>query len=115
MHDAIAVLSGSLGMTIAIVHGYLGETKVVRPLTNLPPSSKRVLHAVMFLSAVYWFLGGAALALSPFAGSGGRWLTALIVAMVYLTAALANLWATRGRHFGWILLSVAGALALFSV
>ncbi|MCF8467910.1 MAG: hypothetical protein K9G33_10950 [Sneathiella sp.] len=108
MKDACLVIAGSLGMMIAIVHGYLGEMKVVRPIEGSPASAKRILQAIMFLSAVYWFVGSAFLVASPFYfDASGRLLTAILVGAIYLTAAIANYWATRGKHFGWILLVIA--------
>lgn len=106
MKDLFLVAAGCLGMVIAVVHGYLGDTKVVRPIENVPRSSKRVMRAIMFLSAVYWFAAGAVLAASPFyLGAEGRIAAALIAGAIFLSGAIANFWATRGRHFGWVLLA----------
>jgi hypothetical protein len=115
MNEALVVAAGGLGMLIAVAHGYLGETKVVRPIKDAPASSKRVLQAIMFLSAVYWFVAGAALAASPLLTIGERRLAIIVAGTIYLTAAAANLWATRGRHFGWMLLSIAGVLAFLGM
>jgi len=112
MSTNLIVTSGYLGMFVAIVHGYLGETYVVRPVDGIPLASKRVLHAIMFLSAVYWFAGAAVLAISPLVlTSGEQQLAALIVGAMYLSGAIGNFWAMRGRHIGWILLICAAALA----
>ncbi len=111
MNDALGVMAGVLGMLCAIAHGYLGETKVVRPVQNIPASAKRVLQAIMFLSAVYWFVAGAAAAASPFLTAHDRRLALFIAGAIYFSSAAANFWATRGRHFGWVALSAAAALA----
>ena len=66
MKDGFLVIAGCLGMGIAILHGYLGETKVVRPIQGSSPSAKRIMQAIFFLSAVYWFAGGVILVVSPF-------------------------------------------------
>ncbi|MEM7706423.1 MAG: hypothetical protein AAF358_12760 [Pseudomonadota bacterium] len=72
-----------------------------------------MLQAVMLISAVYWFAAGVLLLLTP---SGfldaDRLLVAYAVAFIYVIGSLGNLWATRGRHFGWALLAIAGALAV---
>jgi len=108
----LIVISGYLGMVVAVVHGYLGETKVVRQVDGIPLASKRVLQAIMFLSAVYWFAGGLVLAGSPlYLTSGGQRLAALIVGAMFLSGAIGNFWAMRGRHIGWVLLMCATALA----
>ncbi len=106
MKDIFLVMAGCLGMVIAILHGYIGEMKVVRPIQGSPASAKRVLHALMFLSAVYWFVGGAILAAGPFyLDANARYVAAMMVGALYLSGAIANLWATRGRHFGWAMLA----------
>ena len=66
METALIVSAGCLGMVIAVIHGFIGETKVVRAAKGLAASQFRVLQAIMFLSAVYWFIGGAVLAVGPF-------------------------------------------------
>ena len=112
MSSASIVVAGCLGMCIALIHGYLGETKVVRIVQGTPATPKRVLHAIMFLSAVYWFVGGAVLASGPlYLTAHEQGVAALIIGTMYLTGALGNLWATRGRHVGWVLLTCAVALA----
>lgn len=112
MSGIILVIAGCLGMAVAVVHGYLGETRVVRPARHASGGAKRVMQAVMFLSALYWFAGGAALAAAPFVmeADARRWAVAIVVA-AYLTGAAGNFWATRGRHFGWGALSVTAAIA----
>ena len=112
MKDILLATSGILAMIISVVHGYLGETKVVQPVTGLPASAKRILQAIMFLSALYWFIGGALLAVAPFTFSAdGRLIAGWGVGAVFASGVIANFWATRGRHFGWMLLAVATALA----
>lgn len=114
MKDLMLFSAGGLGMVIAVVHGYLGETKVVRPVQGTTDSAKRVLQAIMFLSAVYWFIAGLVLAAAPvYFEDGLRAVIAYIVAAVFASGALGNFWATRGTHFGWALLAAACLLAIF--
>jgi hypothetical protein len=42
-----------------------------------------------------------------------RLATALLVGSSYLYGALANLWATRGRHPGWVLYAAALVLIVY--
>ncbi|MEM8755479.1 MAG: hypothetical protein AAGF90_21135 [Pseudomonadota bacterium] len=112
MPEFLIGAAGALGMAIAVVHGYLGDTLVVRQAASGPETAFRVMRAIMFLSAVYWFVAGAALMaaslLAPpqiaswMAWGGGA---------LFLSGAVGNLWATRGGHFGWALLAVATLLA----
>jgi hypothetical protein len=111
MKEALGMIAGGLGMLCAVLHGYLGERTVIHPVKDIPSSSRRVLQAIMFLSAVYWFAAGAILAASPFLTAHDRKLALFIAVAIYGSAAAANFWAMRGRHFGWLMLSAATALA----
>jgi hypothetical protein len=112
MSNILLITAGSLGLLIALVHGYLGETKVVGPVQEIPASAKRILQAIMFLSAVYWFLGAALLVASPFLLTQEQQaIAAIAVGALFLSGAIGNFWATRGKHFGWMLLTLATVLA----
>jgi len=111
--DIFLYTAGGLTMLIAVIHGYLGATKIVKPSTAPNASAKRILHAIMFLSAVYWFVAGAVLAAAPhlFSGEVRQWTVYACAAMLGL-GALGNIWGMRGRHFGGYLLALVTALAL---
>ena len=112
MSANLIVIAGCLGMLVAVVHGYLGATKVVALVNDIPANAKRVLHAIMFLSALYWFVGGMLLAAGPlYLTTAEHRIAALIVGALYLSGAVGNFWAMRGRHFGWMLLMCSVALA----
>jgi len=113
MANLFLYIAGALTLAIAIIHGYLGATKVVGPSTAPNPSTKRILHAIMFLSAVYWFFGGLVLLATPvlFEGVGRQGATYVVTAML-ISGALGNMWATRGKHFGGYFLLVVSGLAI---
>lgn len=116
MQDWFLYGAGALGVIVSFVHGYLGEVQVVRPSQAPSPSAKRVMQAIMFLSAVYWFAASVLLLITPaFISEGLRPFIVWGVAAVYASGSLANLWATRARHFGWVLLAVAVGLALAGI
>ncbi len=109
--DTLLVAGGSLGIFVSFVHGFIGETKVARLATHPQISSKRVIHALIFLSAVYWFLGGTLIVAAPFLlDKSATLLSAIIVCTMYGTGAAGNFWATKGNHIGWVLLAIATAL-----
>lgn len=113
MKDVFLYSAGSLGVMISLAHGYLGEVKVVRQAQTPTRQAKRILHAIMFLSAVYWFAASVLLLVTPsLVSDEGRPVLVWGVAVVFVTASLANLWATRGRHFGWIVLAIATGLTV---
>lgn len=113
MNDVFLIIAGISGMLIALAHGYIGETKILRPAAHIPPIHRRVLRAVFQLSTLYWFVGGAVLVMLPFhADPISRTLAVGVVGFLYATGAAANFWATRGRHFGWPLLAATTVLAI---
>ena len=113
MTNIFLYLAGGLTVFIAIVHGYLGATQVVGPSTAPTPEAKRILHAIMFLSAVYCFVGGALLLATPFLFEGGlRQGVVYTVAAMLLTGAMGNMWSTRAKHFGGYFLLVVSGLAI---
>jgi hypothetical protein len=70
--------------------------------------SPRIVPGLLQFSTFNWFLGGLALiAAAIWFEQGARLATGLLVGSSYLYGALGNLWATRGRHFGWMLYAVA--------
>jgi hypothetical protein len=69
----------------------------------------------MLLTAIYWIAAGAIVAAGPLLADHDQRIALYVAAIIYGTAAAANFWASRGRHFGWVLLSLAAALALFAI
>ncbi|MFA3918843.1 hypothetical protein [Ruegeria hyattellae] len=113
MSDTILIVAGLGGAIIALVHGYLGQTIVIPSFSGGSPSMRRVNHAVFQLSTLYWFAGGIALIYAAvFIDQGERTIIVAMVSFLYITGAVGNLWATRGRHPGWILLTVVTGLAI---
>lgn len=115
MADLALYMSGGLTLLVAITHGWLGAVKVVEPV-KAAPAPKRILHALMFLSAVYWFAAGLLLLATPryFTGDVRTWVVIGCVVMLG-SGGIGNIWAMRGRHFGGYALLVISALALVGV
>jgi len=112
LSDICLVAAGIGGMAIALVHAYLGQKLILGRITGLSKTAWRLNAVVYQVSSLYWFSGGLALSLAPFYfDAPGRFAVSVIVALVYIWGAVANFWATRGRHFGWILLAVVAVLA----
>ncbi len=113
MQDALFGFAGGLGVAAALIHGWLGDSRIVAPLAAAAPGFRfRTLRAVWFLSALYWFAPGALLLAAPFALDApvARAL-ALAAAFAYAAGAAANAWAFRLRHFGAAILGLAAALS----
>jgi hypothetical protein len=113
MSDLLVQSAGILGIAAACVHGYLGETKLFASARIEPSRARLLLRVVWHCSVVAWLAMGALLILVPTMGSEQA-RTAIIYAStaVYAAGAIGNAWVSRGRHFGWALLSVVIGLAL---
>jgi hypothetical protein len=114
MTDAFLLIAGAGGILISILHGAIGYQRILSRIEGLPEYVRRVNSTVFQLSTFYWFSGGVSLLLTPsmFAGPQ-REIVALACAGMYAIGAVGNFWATRGRHFGWLMLAVVSILAVF--
>jgi hypothetical protein len=77
---------------------------------------RRMVPLALHFSTIVWFLGGLALiAAALWFDRDARLATGLFVGSTYLFGALGNLWGTRGRHPGWMLMAAALILIAFAV
>ncbi len=121
--DAALGLAGVIGSGVAVVHGILVQRLMVKPFEPLlladkrmTASVRRIVPGLLHFSTFNWFLGGLALvAAAIWFEQDARLATGLLVGSSYLYGALGNLWATRGRHVGWMLYAVALVLIAFGV
>jgi hypothetical protein len=121
--SACLVLAGLVGGGTAIVHGVLIQRLVVKPYGTFlataprtPAAIKRIMPLLVHFSTIAWLLGGLALiAAAGWFGPQARLATGLCIGGLYLLGALGNLWGTRGRHPGWMLMTAALALIAVGV
>jgi hypothetical protein len=112
-HDIALLSAGVVGSLVAVVHGGLTQRLMVRPMLALPAGQlsrpvRRLVAALLQFSTFNWFLGGLALIAVAFAsGRDVKLAIGLLVGSSYLFGAAGNLWATRGRHPGWVLYGIA--------
>jgi hypothetical protein len=112
-HNTALATAGAIGSAIALVHGALTQRYMVEPLTAsgrepLPGRIRRIVPALLHFSTFTWFVGGLVLLAAAFVlEPQARLVASLLVASSYLYGAAGNLWATRGRHPGWALYTVA--------
>ncbi len=113
MRDLLLQSAGVLAIAVSLIHGVLSETKVFAHITIEPPRFRTLVHVVWQAGTVAWICGGVLLLAAPSMSSepARRWIV-VVVAVMYATAVVANAWATRGRHFGWMLFSLVVALAV---
>ena len=121
--DAALAMAGVLGSGVAVFHGILVQRLMVRPFEESFLAGKRIAAPIrrlvpllLHFSTISWFIGGLALiAAAIWFEQDTRLATGLFVGTLYLFGALGNLWATRGRHPGWMLMAVALILIVFGV
>ncbi|KPV56702.1 hypothetical protein QJ48_26350 [Paenibacillus sp. A3] len=119
--DAALVMAGLIGSGVAVIHGSLTQRLMIRPLTKSALADeltlvKKLVPSLLQFSTFNWFLGGLALIASAlWFEKDVRLAISLLVGSSYLYGALVNLWATRGRHPGWMLYTVALGLIAFGV
>ena len=113
MRDLLLQCAGVGAIIVALIHGLLGETKVFPRATIEPPRLRTLIRLVWQASTVAWIGGGVLLIATPWMNSepARHWIV-ITMACVFGFSALANAWATRGRHFGWMALSAVVVMAV---
>jgi len=113
MKDVLVQAAGLLGIAAALVHGYLGETRLFATARIEPARARLLLRLVWHCSVVAWAVMGALLILVPTLGSNEARIAIIAAStVVYGAGVIGNAWASRARHFGWVLLSVVIGLAV---
>jgi undecaprenyl pyrophosphate phosphatase UppP len=113
MRDLLLQCAGILAIVVAFIHGILGETKVFARARIEPERLRTLIRLVWQASTVAWIGCGVLLVATPWMDSvpARRWIVITMVC-VFGFSAIANAWATRGRHFGWMALSAVVAMAV---
>lgn len=121
LQDTALALAGFIGASVAIVHGVLTERLMAAPLRTLAEprlsgTIRRIAPVLLQFSTFNWFLGGLALlAAAIWLGTEAKLAVGLLVGSSYLFGAVGNLWATRGRHPGWVLYALALGLIAYGL
>src|SRR5215475_10548793 len=105
MSDLLLQCAGIVAIIAAFIHGVLGETKVFARARIEPERLRTLIRWVWQTSSVAWAGGGVLLIAAPWMASepARHWII-VTLACVFGFVALANAWATRGRHFGWMVM-----------
>jgi hypothetical protein len=113
MRDLLLQCSGLVAIVVTLIHAVLGETKVFVRASIEPGWARRLIWAVWQAGTVAWIGGGVLLTAAPsMASEPARHWIVTTFALVFASAALANAWATRGKHFGWMAMSAVVVLAV---
>jgi hypothetical protein len=113
MRDLLLQCAGVAAIVAAIIHGVIGETKVFPRVTIEPLRLRSLFRLVWQASTVAWIGCGVLLIAAPLMASepARHWIV-VTLACVFAFGALGNAWATRGRHFGWMVFSAVVAMAV---
>lgn len=113
-------ISGVAAIFVSLGHSILSEKKLIGPLLAEAgdtgvlrhASTRRVLRGVFHLPSVAWSFMGL---MTIYLAQQGTMNIALLYFFVpvYIISGLANLFATRVIHPGWILLFIAAAALAF--
>jgi uncharacterized oligopeptide transporter (OPT) family protein len=119
--DVTLALAGIIGSGVAVVHGVLTQRLVVQPFqelakTRLAAGTRRLVPGLLHFTTFNWFIGGLVLLVAAYSfDQEARLATGLLVGSSYLFGAVGNLWATRGRHPGWVLYTIALILIAYGI
>jgi hypothetical protein len=116
MRDLAVQLAGILAVAAAVLHGVLGETRVFARARIEPEWVRRLIRMVWLWGTIACVSLAILLIAAPRLGSDAA--RNCIIATSIVTfgfGAIGNAWATRGRHFGWIVLIAVVALAAFGL
>src|ERR1700722_14151233 len=113
MRDLLLYASGILGLAAAALHCVLGETRVFARVRIEPERLRTLIRLVWHCSVVAHVRAAGWLIAAPCMGSQAAryWIVGAAV-VVFGFAAIANAWATRGRCFGWAVLTAVVGLAI---
>jgi hypothetical protein len=120
-HSLALIIAGLIGSGTALVHGYLTQLHLVPPRPEYgqrkgSPSARRLIAALLHFSTFNWFVGGLFLVFAAGADSREvRIAVGALVASSYLYGAIGNLWATRGRHPGWVVYGICVMLIVYGL
>lgn len=104
--------AGVLAFVAAVIHGTLAETKVFPGLRIEPERTRLLLRLVWQSSTIAWMSLAVLLVAAPWLGSDTARDWVIVVSIVtFGFSAMGNAWASRGRHFGWIVLGLVVGLA----
>jgi hypothetical protein len=113
MRDILLQISGIVAIAAALIHGILSETKIF-PRMSIEPQSLRTLSRFVWqIPSVAWIASGVLLIAAPSMQSDAarHWIV-ITIACLLAFSALGNAVGTRGRHFGWMVLGAATAMAV---
>ena len=90
---------------IGLVHSFLGESKVIKPLQNaksLTPNHRRLIRVSWHVLTVFWFAIAIYLMVLQVRPGSERTSFLIIMASLFGLMTMLALIASKGRHFSYI-------------
>jgi hypothetical protein len=115
MRDISLQIAGGLAVVIALLHAYLGETRVFARIRIEPARTMRLLRLVWQAGAINWLTLGLLLIAAPGLDAAARRLIIASSVVNFGFASFANAWALRFRHFGWAALAIVVGFSLAGI
>jgi hypothetical protein len=113
MRDVLLQVSGIVAIAAALIHGVLSETKIFPRVTIEPQRLRTLFRLVWQIPTAAWIACGVLLIAAPsMASEPARHWIVVTLACLLAFSAIGNAVGTRGRHFGWIVLGAAAAMAV---
>ena len=113
MSQLLLILAAVLGFAVAVIHGYLGQVRLIEPARFTGRTERGMVLAIWHFSAATW---GASALVFLFAAlrlpADARLVPVGIACLPLIYGMVCNAWITRGRHFGWAALALVIGLAL---
>jgi len=107
MDHFLMQVGGAVGAATGVIHGYLGEKKLFALAKIEPPYARQMARLGWQCGAVAWVAMGVLLVFAAgFQSPDARRAVIAASVIVYLTGAVGNAMATKGRHFGWAILAL---------
>lgn len=113
MRDLLLQCAGAAAIVAAVIHGVIGEARIFPRAIIEPRRLRSLFRLVWQASTVTWIGVGVLLIAAPWMASdpARHWIV-VTLSCVFAFGALGNAWATRGRHFGWMIFSAVVAMAI---
>jgi hypothetical protein len=113
MRDLLLLFAGIGTIAAALAHGVIGETRIFPRATIEPPRLRTLIRVVWQAGTVAWIGFGILMIAAPWmASESARHWIIVTFAAVFIFGAAGNAWASRGRHFGWVVFSAVVAMAV---
>jgi F0F1-type ATP synthase membrane subunit c/vacuolar-type H+-ATPase subunit K len=112
----ILVPAGLACIVAALIHGYLGQKRLIAPAKFPNRQAKALVGVIWQFSTAIWAVCGAIIGASPWLFDDHTRQAAVLGTCLPLAwGIIGNAWITRGQHFGWKMLATIVSAAILGV